>query len=210
MTKPIIILGAGGHSKVLINILLNQERDVLGYVAPEINTNFNDKLAYLGKDQIIYDYKPEDIDLVNGLGSLPGKEERWKLDNNFSKGYTFSTIVDNSSILASDVILEEGVQIMAGCVIQPGTRIGRGTIVNTKSSIDHDCTIGKECHIAPGVTMSGGVNIGERVHIGTGSSIIQSITIGNNVVIGAGSIIREDIKKDSRLVPLQTQKIDKN
>tara|TARA_B100001142_G_scaffold329241_1_gene391835 strand:+ start:3372 stop:4016 length:645 start_codon:yes stop_codon:yes gene_type:complete len=209
MKKPVIILGSGGHSKVLVNILKKQGTEILGYVGPvEDSANHDYSFKYLGNDKIIYDYSPDKIELVNGLGALPGKLERWSLDNVLSQDYTFSTIVDDSSIVARDVILDEGVQVMAGSIIQPGTNIGRSTIINTKSSIDHDCIIGKECHIAPGVTISGGVQIGEGVHIGTGTSIIQSIKIANNVIIGAGSVIYKDIKENCRLITIQEQRIE--
>ena len=61
---------------------------------------------------------------------------------------------------------------MAGAVLQPGVLVGRNTVINTSASIAHDCRVGQHCHIAPGVTLSGGVEVGDNVLIGAGATVI--------------------------------------
>ena len=195
MSLPCIILGSGGHAKVLMEIIDKREI-LLGYVSPEQNDFFNSRgVNYLGKDDEILRHNPEEIQLINGLGSLPEYTLRWELDNFFSqRNYVFKTIIHPKSIIADDLIVEEGVQIMAGCIIQPGVKIKRGSIINTGASIDHDCLIGRFCHLAPGVTLSGNVKIGDYVHVGTGANVIQSISISHKAVIPAGNTIKKDFK----------------
>ena len=148
------------------------------------------KILVLGGDEMLNDYPPESIWLVNGIGSVGPPYERQKVYNQYKeKGYRFESIVHPSAIIARDVALKEGVQVMAGTVLQAGTSIGVNTIINTKVSIDHDCEIGAHVHLAPGVTLSGGVKVGDGSHIGTGANIVQGIQIGRGAFVGAGSLI---------------------
>lgn len=192
--KPVIIIGNGGHARVLIEILLLNKKEIIGYTAPVKEDNpYN--LSYIGNDLEILNYPPKKIELVNAIGSISNTSLRKKIFNQFKNaGYSFCSLIHPTSIIASTVKIGEGVQIMAGTVIQAFAKIDDNTIVNTSSSVDHDCIIGKHCHIAPGTILSGGVNIDDETHIGTGTKIIQNINIGRNVLIGAGSLVIRDIE----------------
>lgn len=194
--KPVLVIGGGGHAKVVIDMLENRGRTIIGIVDPGIQPGEKVMgIPVLGDDSVVTHYDPKEIYLANGIGSLPGKIFRWQTADRFRKsGYSFATIVHPSACIGSEVNIDHGVQIMAGCVIQPGVGVGRDTIINTGATIDHDCQIGPYCHIAPGVTLSGGVRVGKRVHIGTGATIIQQITISDGATIRAGSLISSDMK----------------
>ena len=189
-------MGTGGHSKIVADILNLSGRDLLGFVTQDKDVKSEycfEKI--LGDDSFIYNYSPDEIELVNGLGSLHKKKKRWELaDKLRERGYSFATIIHPSSIIASTTSLDEGAQIMAGVIIQPGTKIGKDSIINTGAVIDHDCNIAEKCHIAPGVVCSGGVKVGEGTNIGTGSSIINNINIGKNCTIAAGSVIFKNVE----------------
>ncbi|MEK4885939.1 acetyltransferase [Bacillus sp. FSL W8-0223] len=208
-SKPVIIIGNGGHARVLVDILLMQKRKIIGYTEPKKENNpYN--IAYLGNDEEILQYHPQEIELVNGLGSVSNMKIRATIFNFFkSKGYQFSSIIHPSAIISDSVVLGEGVQIMAGAVIQPFTKIADNTIVNTSASIDHDCFINKHCHIAPGCVLSGGVVVGEETHIGTGAKIIQNITVGNNVLVGAGSLVLRDIGDNKKVYGSPAKEVSK-
>ena len=193
MNKPIIILGNGGHASVLTEILLLQNRDILGFTAPEEQMN-SYGLEYLGTDEIIETYSSVEVDLVLGLGTVRISIVRQSIFEEMKKrGYTFATCVHPRAIISSAAILAEGVQIMAGAIVQAYAQIGENTIINTGSIIEHDCVIGSHVHVAPGVTLSGNVHIGDYSHIGTGTSIIQGIKIGRNTLIGAGAVVISNI-----------------
>ena len=198
--KPLILLGGGGHAKVIIDCLRHCNQDIIG-----ITDNESDKhgslihgVKVLGADGIIFNYSISDIFLINCLGAVKETNKRKDIFYAFrSKGYIFLKVIHPSVVYASDVILGEGVQLMAGSIIQAGCTVGDNTIVNTKSSIDHDCTIGKNVHIAPGATLSGSVVIADDTFIGAGTTIIQGIVIGKNSYIGAGSLVLNHIPPDT-------------
>lgn len=191
-TQPIIILGAGGHASVLIELLKTLNKSIIGVVAPENYIKNYADIPYLGDDSIILNYATSEIMLVNGLGSISVDKNkirgaiyvRYK-----ALGYQFDTLIHPSSIIASTVTLQEGVQVMAGVVLQPNVVIGQNTIINTGTCIDHDCIIGENVHIAPGVTLSGNVHIGHNSFVGVGATIIQGIKTGESAMIRAGKTI---------------------
>jgi len=196
MNLPVIVIGAGGHAKVLIDTLRTSSVVIEGIVDadPQLTGTKVLGIPVLGGDELLSTYIPADCVLVNAIGSVGSTLLRADLFCRFrSLGFRFLTIIHPSATIASDAILDEGAQVMAGAIIQPGSRIGMNSIVNTKVSIDHDCIIDADVHLAPGVTLSGGVRVGNGVHVGTGAIVIQGIEIGRNSVIGAGSVVLRDV-----------------
>jgi len=213
MSLPVIILGGGGHAKVLIEAIRLRSMTILGIIDADpakIGTEVSG-VRIIGNDSVISRYGPETLHLVNGIGSVHLPKTRTDVFKKFkAKGFTFATVIHPSAVVASDVVIGEGVQIMAGAVIQPGSRIGMNTIVNTRASVDHDCLIKDHVHIAPGVTLSGEVKVENGVHIGTGATIIQGVAIGKNSVIGAGSVVTGNIASDTEVAGVPAKKIVEN
>ena len=194
---PLLILGAGGHTKVLLEALLRGQHKIIGVVTPNLDSGTNYLgVTVLGSDEAVFEYDTQEVLLINGVGSLPGKQHRWNLSVTMrEKGYRFGSVIHPNSIISTDVLFAEGVQLMAGTIIQPGCKIGRDSIINTGAQIDHDTIIGDQCHIAPGVTISGDVKVGNNVHIGTGVQVIQGINIGEGSVIAAGTTVYKDVPR---------------
>ncbi len=200
MNKPIIILGNGGHTKSLLEIIRLQDKKVLGVTDPFAKSRMHEEYLFFDSDEAILKYSPSEVLLVNGIGSTNNTEKRTQIYNKFHNlGYKFDTLVHPSSIIAKDVILEEGVQVMPGVIVQPGSKIKSNSIINTKVSIDHDCTIGSHVHIAPGVTVSGNVYIDDKVHVGAGATIIQGIVIEQKCLVASGAVVIKDVKRKKKV-----------
>ena len=194
MNKPIIIIGAGDHASVLLDILLGQKKDVIALTS--VNDSRTDlyNIPIISDETVIHNYAPNTVSLVNGIGSVGSLQLRKSVYDKFkSLGYVFSNVIHESAIISPRAIIEDGVQVLAGAIINNDAIIKFNSIINTKTSVDHGCVIGSHVHIAPGCTLSGCVNIGACSHIGTGSSVIQGIKIGDNVLVGAGSVVIKDI-----------------
>jgi len=162
---------------------------------------FCDLPVYGNDSWVFQNYLPNNVYLVNGIGTIGSTLRRRSVFENYkAHGYSFFTLTHPSSVIAHDVELGEGVQVMAGAVIQTGTKIGVNAIINTNSVIDHDCIIGAHVHIAPGVTISGEVTIDHGVHIGTGASIIQGRKISSESVVGAGAVVIRDVGEQLMVV----------
>lgn len=208
MKKKIIIIGGGGHTRVLIDILsFSKEMNFVGFTDLEPKKGVG--IKYLGDDRIIEKYSKNDVFLVNGIGSVGVPARRENVYEKFKKlGYKFHAVIHPETVISSKIDLGEGVQVMAGAVVNTGTIVGNNTIINSSSTIDHDCKIGDHCHISPGVILSGSVTIGNCSHIGTGAVVIQRIKIAEHVLVGAGSVVVEDIASNQTVfgVPAKVHK----
>jgi len=197
MKEKIVIVGGGGHAKVIISIMKKLNNyDIVGYTDP-LNNGEILGVPYLGNDDRLNSIFRDSVNnAVIGLGQIKSAEHRRKLvDISKSIGFNFPAIVSSDSKINEDVIFADGIVIMDGVVINSGTSIGEFSIINTNSSIDHDCKIGSFTHIAPGVTLSGEVTIGDNVLIGTGASVIHQIKIPDNTIISSGSSVQKNITK---------------
>ena len=204
MTKPLLILGAGGHASILVDILLKQNRIILGVVAPSIESQCLKltKISHFLSDNVVFDFNADEINLVNGIGSLPKSSLRANLYKKFTEcGYEFETIIANSSEISDFCEISKGVHILHGAIVQAGTVVGENSIVNTGAQIDHDCRIGSHNHLAPGTILSGGVCTEEFVHFGTKSGAIQNVRIGEYSIIGAGAVVTNDIPPNTICYP---------
>lgn len=202
MAPPVVLIGAGGHGKVLIATLRLIGREIL-FATDDAAAQHGRKtngITVRGTDDLITQFSPDEIELVNGVGSAHLPEARRKVFDLFKyRGYRFATVIHPEAMIAPTAEIAQGAQVMAGTVVQSGALIGADTILNTRCSIDHDCVIGAHTHIAPGVTLSGNVTVGPMCHLGTGATVIQGISVGHSTLVGAGSVVIRDVPANSAI-----------
>jgi len=195
--KKIILIGGGGHAKVVIDAVKYSDKyTIYGIVDPKLPEGESVLgVKVIGGDEKLKGLFEEGIESAFiGIGSIGDCSLRKKIYDELKRiGFRLPVIVHPKAIVADDVEIGDGTFVAAGAIINPGTKIGKNAIINTSSSIDHDCVIGDFVHIAPGVTLSGGVKVGDETHIGTGAKVTQYLTIGKKCTIGAGQTIRHDI-----------------
>lgn len=113
--------------------------------------------------------------------------------------FSWTTLIDPTSILASDVEIGEGSYINAGCVIGSGTKIGRHVTINRAVNIGHDVAIDDFTFIGPGVTICGQVTIAAEVFIGASSTVADSVNMGFGSSLGAGAVLLRNAEAGQRL-----------
>lgn len=211
MKQKIIIIGAGGHSRSVLDILLqNNEFDILGCIDSEYpnikNVPKMKEIPIIGRDDDLEKFYEQG---VRGIFVAIGDNKlRKKLfDKVINIGFSPINVISKNAIISDRAQIGQGICIMPGTVINVNSIIGDNSIINTKVSIDHDCIIGKSCHIAPGSTLSGSISVGEGTHIGTGSSIIDKIKIGSWTFVGGGSVIVSDLDSNTMYYGTPAQKI---
>lgn len=188
----ILILGAGGHGKVVADILTCQGIGVLGFLDDNPATWGSSCLGLptLGGINTYKDYAPDG--LIIGVGQNRVREALVQRLGKAADALWINAI-HPSTIIAPSVCLGIGIVIAAGAVINPEASIGDHTIINTGATIDHDCQIGGFCHIAPGVHLAGAVTVGEGSLLGIGSAVIPLRNIGEWTIVGAGAVVIRDV-----------------
>lgn len=196
MSLPLIVLGAGGHAKVLVDALVGAGRPVFGLADadPAKAGSIVLGVPVMEGDKKVLAFPPDAVRLVNGIGSVRVSPLRRQLYERFkNRGYFFERVTHVSAIIAPDTVLGEGAQIMAGAILQTGCRTGENVIINTRAAVDHDCVIGNHAHISPGAVLCGNVRVGDSSHIGAGATVVQGVHIGRNCMIAAGAVVVRDI-----------------
>lgn len=198
----IIVIGAGGHARVVIDALLSAEEPVIGLTDIDPGRAGGDILGVpvLGADDVLGGYGPKTTQLVIAVASVDLPTARQAIFEGLKeKGYGFANAIHPSAIIGREVRLGEGAQVMAGAVVQPFAVIGDNAIVNTRAGVDHDCRVGAHVHLAPGATLSGGTTVGAGSHVGCGATVIQGVRIGQGVLVGAGATVCHDIPDGARV-----------
>ncbi|WP_108124484.1 acetyltransferase [Saccharospirillum mangrovi] len=196
--SALILLGAGGHAKVLADLINACGERILGVCDPQLaqsGASHWRELAILGDDRAVFGFEPNQVQLVNGLGG-PGRNA--VMQQFAAKGYRFATLVHPRAVIGSGVELGEGVQIMAGAIVQADTAIGAHCIINTGAQIDHDGRLGRDVHLAPSAVLAGDVTLGDGVFVGPGAVIGRGVTVGDRAVIGAGTTVLKSLPAKAR------------
>lgn len=198
--KKLIIIGAGGHGKVLADIA-TQMKQWEEIVFLDDTVGEEDILGFkiIGTSLDIAKYQ-NTADFIIALGDNRIRERFYHQLK--SLNISIATLIHPKAIIASNVEISEGTVIMPGAIINVSSRIGKGTIINTGATVDHDCIIGDFIHLSPGVHIAGGVSVGDRTWLGIGSSVINGTNISHDVVIGAGSCVITDILNEGTYVGL--------
>lgn len=194
--EGIYVIGAGGHGKVVIDILRAMGKVTAGVL--DDNPACRDRqllgIPVLGGTNLLI--AGQTYKLIVAIGN---NATRRALVEKLERKHKIEwiTAIHPQTIIAPSVQIGAGCMICAGAVIQPDTIIGRHTIINTATNVDHDNKIGEFVHIAPGCSLTGAVSVGENAFIGAGSTIIPGIHIGNSSIVGAGSAVIRDVAPGS-------------
>ena len=194
MMNSLLILGAGGHGKVVADAALAgtcwREVAFLDDLAPRVSAVLG--LAVMGGFAALDRFAGRFSHAVVAVGdarvrlALIGELER--------VGYSIALIVHPRATVSPFAKLAAGTVVMAGAVVNPDVTVGTGGIVNTGACVDHDCTLGAGVHVCPGVHLAGNVLVGERTWLGIGSCAKQGVRIGCDVVVGAGATVTADVR----------------
>lgn len=179
-----ILYGAGGHGKVVRDICLSNNKQVLMY--------FDDNSDLYEFEGIkVSKYSSELLPSEELIISIGDNKIR-KQVTTFIK-HSFGIAIHHSALLGSGVFIDFGTVVMQGAIIQAYARIGKHVIVNTGASVDHDCKIDDFVHISPRATLCGNVIVGEGTKVGAASVVIPGVKIGKWCTIGAGAVIIRDV-----------------
>ncbi len=178
-----ILFGASGHSKVVLDILISNGVHV-NYIIddqPKVVEIFGTPV-YVNRD---FD---ENQEAIIAIGNNKARKE-------ISEKHSFQYIstIHKSAVVSKFSTIGAGTAIMANVTINPGSEIGKHCIINTAATIEHDCKVGDYAHISPNASLAGNVEVGEGAHIGIGASVIQDVRIGKWSVVGAGTVVIKDV-----------------
>lgn len=172
----LVLVGAGGHAKVVVEALAACDRWVDAYVDVHENTWLPSQ--HLVSDEDAWLMRPGDFVLGLGGVSLAQLERRFRLFEAYcDRDWTAPEVVHPAAHVSTFSVLGEGTVVLTAAVIRPGALIGDAVIVNTGAIIEHDCTVGSGTHLAPGAILLGDCRIGAGCLIGPGAVILPGAEV---------------------------------
>jgi sugar O-acyltransferase (sialic acid O-acetyltransferase NeuD family) len=188
------IFGAGGHGRVIAELLQRNNYRVEAFIDDNPKSNINNAIPIVKSDFI--EKNEMRLSIIIAVGdNFARKSISKRLKNNIF----FSCFHKTASISPSSKI-DNGTVIMQNAIINTNAIIGKHVIVNTATIVEHDCVIEDFVHICPSVTLLGDVFVGEGTKICAGAIVLPGVKIGKWCVIGAGTIVLKDIPNGSIVV----------
>ena len=202
--KKIVLIGGGGHAKVIINAIeCSREFEIYGVVDPRLcEEDLVLGVNVIGTDDALPGLLGKGLEnafiAIGSVGCCAVRKQIYEKLKGI--GFKLPVVAYPGASVAKDALIGEGTFIAAGVVINPGVKIGKNAIINTSTSLDHDCRIGDFVHVAPGVTLCGGVSVGNEAHVGAGATVIQGVNIGKGCIVGAGTTVRRHLADGDKYI----------
>lgn len=199
MQKPkIVLIGGGGHCKVVINIL-NSLSNFEIYGITDNKENIGKKILGVtinSTDEDLSDIKMQGVEYAFiTLGITPNSKKRLDLISRIkSLGFKIPSIISKYAIVASSAEIGEGTLIEDGAIVDPCVVIGDHCIINKACVISHDVIIENNVNLSPGCLINGNSLIKENAYVGTGGIILQGLEIGENTTVGAGAVVTTNVE----------------
>ena len=194
--KKVIIIGSGGHAKVVIDILSEmKDVEIIG-----LTTNSNSVgsiysgYPVLGNDSVLEGNRYRDCTVVMGIGGFRDNKLREEVFHKIKiQGYQFINAIHPTAIISRSVTMGEAVVVFPGVILNTEVRIGNNSIIATGATIDHETIIGNNVLVSAGVTVGAYAYVGDSALLALGSKVVSGITIGKHCLIAAGAVVIKDV-----------------
>jgi sugar O-acyltransferase (sialic acid O-acetyltransferase NeuD family) len=200
MSKKLILVGSGGHARVVLDAALCLQHTIHGII--DLNFKLENEfilgVPVIGGVDLLSQINHDEYLFALAIGDNQEREQLITDLNNLN--CEVISLVHPTAILSSqELSIGIATFIGPGAIINAGANIGAGTIINTGAVVEHECKIGDFVHVAPNASIAGRVTVGKGTFIGLGSCVIDKISIGKNVVIGANSTITKNVSDNQKV-----------
>ncbi len=202
MAATLLILGAGGHGKVVADVAQACGYVVAGFVDndPSLTGKAVAGIDVLGPisrlERIAADVGARQVAVAFG-------DNRVRLEHAREArraGLALATLVHPTASVAASAKLGDGTVVCRGASVCVESTAGVACLINTNAVVDHECVLGDAVHVCPAASLAGRVEVGEGAMVGIGSTIIQCLTVGPWATVGAGAVVTRDVAADATVV----------
>ncbi|MBO9544851.1 acetyltransferase [Caulobacter sp.] len=192
MSAGVVIIGGGGHAKVVIESLRASGLTVAAIVDADPTPRQVLGVPVVGDDLKLPDLKGQGLSqLFIAIGDNRLREKLGRKAQGL--GFVLVNAIHPSAVISPSAKLGQGVAVMAGVAINADTDVSDLAIINTGAVVDHDGRLGVACHLGPASALAGGVTVGDRAFLGVGARVIPGVTIGADTTVGAGGVVVRDL-----------------
>jgi sugar O-acyltransferase (sialic acid O-acetyltransferase NeuD family) len=200
----LVIVGAGGHGKVVADIALKNGYTDIRFVD---DNSVGDCMGFpiIGKCCDLENLSEECTEFVIGIGNNAIRKliaEKYELN--------WATLIHPSAQIGFNVEIGKGTVVMANTAINTCSKIGEHCIINTGSIVEHDCVLENYTHVSPNAALGGTVHVGSLTHVGIGATVKNNIEIYSECTIGAGAVVIRNINVSGTYVGVPANNIKRN
>lgn len=204
-TSPIILIGGGGHAKVVIDALLK-----LGRRRSDIRL-LDESLERVGKNVlgvVIEEFDPTTCVRRSFHVCVGDNAARARLVGQLSAaGGLPTTVVHPGASIAEGTSILDGCFIAAGAVVGPEVQIGASSIINHNAVVDHDSSVGSFTHVAPGATLGGNCRVAAGTLIGAGANLRPGVSVGEYCIVGVGAVVTRSLPANAVFVGVPARRL---
>ena len=184
-----MVIGAGGHAKVVIEAIWAMDGfEIVGVIDPKPENPELLGVPVLGGDEELPKLLIEGV--TAAVVAIGANSTRQRIGHTLlAMGFTLPQIRHPSAFISPSATIAQGTVIMAMAIVGTLACVRDLAIINTGAIVEHDSEVGEAAHIAPGVVLAGRVRVGNRALVGAGTVVRPYIIIGNDAVVGAGSAV---------------------
>ena len=205
-TEMLLVIGAGGHAKVVIDAL-------------QTGNNSSIHIALADDDPTLSDTKILGIPVVMTAGASQQSGQHFhiaigsnrirerKAQECLAKQMIYANVLHPGAFIALSATVKAGCFVAAGAIVGPDAVLGDGCIINHGAVVDHDCCLSDYCHIAPNATLGGNVKVGACSFIGAGANVLPGVVIAADCVVGAGAVVLHDLPEGTKYVGVPARRI---
>lgn len=194
MNMDVLIIGAGGHGKVVLDILR---------AAGDVNP-----VGFIDADASLAGTTVAGLEVLGGPNLLPKLRKKYSHaivaigDNRARRryaaaareaGFELINAIHPAASVSRSATMGKNVVVSAGAVICTEAQVADSVIINTSAVVDHECVVGEAAHICPGALLAGRVRVGEEAFVGLGAKVIQCLCVGEHAIVGAGAVVIADV-----------------
>jgi len=202
----VVIVGAGGHGRVVADVLVSQGAVIRGFIDPNVETGCNVGGHTVLGDDTWLNANPNSFVSV-GIGATKDVTLRESVYRSLADHRVVGCI-HSTAVIGTAARIHSTAQILAGSVVNHSAFIGENVVVYTGSIVEHDCVISAHTYLSPRVTLCGGARIGSRVFIGAGALVLPNVEIGDGAIIAAGAVVTEDVDANRTVMGVPAKVVD--
>lgn len=197
LMKSAIILGAGGHSRVVISLLAaSYDVEIIGILdlKDHVPGERIMTVPVIGSIHALEEWQRRDhISVYLAIGDNATRRD-W-FDKIKKMGFTLPNLVSRAAIVDPYARMGEGNIVCSRAFIGPGAVLGDNNLINTGAIVEHEVHVGSHCHLGPSSTVSGRTSIGNDTFVGVGATIIDRVHIAAETTVGAGATVVRSIEQ---------------
>jgi UDP-perosamine 4-acetyltransferase len=189
LKKRLVIMGSGGHAKVVIEAFREDDQvQIVGVLSVNVEERNILGVPILGTDDLLSALRNDGVELC--FAAIGDNDLRKRAAGRaIGEGFALANAFSKGASVSPSARFGTGILVAAGAVINADTRIDDMAIINTGASVDHDCHVGEAAHIAPGAVICGSVIVGAEAMVGAGATVIPGLSIGAGARIAAGACV---------------------